>query len=348
MPDYIKNNKKLYSQWNFEKNKNLDPSTLLSGSNKKVWWKCEKGHEWEAVISSRALFNRGCPYCSNRLVLTGYNDLKTINYKLSEDWDYKKNINLNPDTISPNSHEHVWWKCSKCGFEWKAEIKSRNSGTGCPECAKQKLSQSQINNSIKKSGSLLETNPNLAEEWNYDKNKIITPNSVSAGSNKKVWWICSQGHEWQEQVNNRSNGNGCPYCAGKKVLSGYNDLQTTHPELAAEWHPVKNGALTPDKVSAGAEKKVWWLGKCGHEWQAHVNKRTHDKNGCIECYLERIKTDCPNNIAILQYSLDGKFIKEWRSISFASRELGINAPNISMCAKGKRPNAGGYKWRYKN
>ena len=106
MSKYIKNNKKLYSQWNFEKNKDLDPSTLLSGSNKKVWWKCEKGHEWEAVVSSR--YNgAGCPYCSNRLVLTGYNDLKTINYELSEDWDYIKNINIKPDTISPNSHEHV-------------------------------------------------------------------------------------------------------------------------------------------------------------------------------------------------------------------------------------------------
>ena len=70
----------LYSQWNFEKNKDLDPSTLLSGSNKKVWWKCEKGHEWEAVVSSR--YNgAGCPKCTNhlkRIVLQYDKDNKLI------------------------------------------------------------------------------------------------------------------------------------------------------------------------------------------------------------------------------------------------------------------------------
>ena len=295
MSKYIKNNKKLYSQWNFEKNKDLDPSTLLSGSNKKVWWKCEKGHEWEAIVSSR--YNgAGCPYCSNRLVLTGYNDLKTINYELSEDWDYKKNINIKPDTISPNSHEHVWWKCSKCGFEWKAEIKSRNSGTGCPECAKQKLSESHINNSIKKSGSLLETNPNLAKEWNYDKNKTITPNSVTAGSNKKVWWKCEKGHEWEAVISSRNTGVGCPYCSNRLVLPGYNDLETINPKLIDEWDYDKNKELDPKILSPNSHKNVWWkCSKCGFEWKAEIKSR-NSGTGCPECGKQRMIEVRINNI----------------------------------------------------
>ena len=180
----------LYSQWNFEKNTEFDPSTLLFGSNKKVWWICEKGHEWQAVISSRALNNAGCPYCSNRKVLSGYNDLVTTNPKLAKEWNYHRNINIKPTEVSSNSHEHVWWRCSTCGHEWNAEIKSRNFGVGCPICGKKKLSQTQINNSIKKVGSLQETNPKLAKEWNYEKNYGLTPDKISAGSNKKIWWKC--------------------------------------------------------------------------------------------------------------------------------------------------------------
>ena len=153
MTKHIIDDEYLYSQWNFEKNTEFDPSTLLFGSNKKVWWICEKGHEWQAVISSRALNNAGCPYCSNRKVLSGYNDLVTTNPKLAKEWNYHRNINIKPTEVSSNSHEHVWWRCSTCGHEWNAEIKSRNFGFGCPICGKKKLSQTQINNSIKKVGS---------------------------------------------------------------------------------------------------------------------------------------------------------------------------------------------------
>ncbi len=124
-------------------------------------------------------------------------------------------------------------------------------------------------------------------------------------------------------------------------------LAALHPEIAKEWHPTKNGALTPNMFLCGSGYEAWWLcSKCGNEWPSQINTRVHQKTGCKNCYLKRIKTQCPNNKTVYQYSLDGEFIKEWRSISFASRELHINAPNISMCAKGKRPNAGGYKWSY--
>ena len=102
------------------------------------------------------------------------------------------------------------------------------------------------------------THPQLAAEWHPTKNGDLTPENVTYGSNKKVWWLCPKGHDYQAKIGNRAMlGRGCPYCAGKRVIVGINDLATTHPQLAAEWHPAKNGDLTPRNVTYGSGKKVW-------------------------------------------------------------------------------------------
>ena len=85
----------------------------------------------------------------------------------------------------------------------------------------------------------------LLKEWNQEKNEELNPANIELGSHKKVWWQCSKGHDWQAIVSNRVLGKGCPYCAGQKVWIGFNDLSTTRPDLANEWHPMKNGDLTP-------------------------------------------------------------------------------------------------------
>ena len=54
--------------------------------------------------------------------------------------------------------------------------------------------------------------PELAKEWNYEKNGSLTPQTVSVGSGKKVWWRCDKGHEWQAQICGRKK-HGCPVCA---------------------------------------------------------------------------------------------------------------------------------------
>jgi len=105
-------------------------------------------------------------------------------------------------------------------------------------------------------------------------------------SNKKAWWKCKKGHEWQATINSRNNGIGCPYCAGKKVLPGYNDLATTNPELALEWHPNRNESLSPTMVTSGSHKKVWWKCNKGHEWQATIDKRNRG-NRCPVCAKEK-------------------------------------------------------------
>lgn len=94
------------------------------------------------------------------------------------------------------------------GHEWEAIIKNVNSGNGCPFCAGLKV--------FKGYNDLQTSNPTLANEWNYEKNNGLTPLDVTPNSNKKVWWKCSEGHEWQATISNRNHGTGCKKCAKNK------------------------------------------------------------------------------------------------------------------------------------
>ena len=126
--------------------------------------------------------------------------------------------------------------------------------------------------------------PELAAQWDREKNRALTPQQVTITSNRKVWWRCEKGHSYPAVIASRTNGSGCPYCTGKKVLAGFNDLATLEPKIAAEWHPTLNGALTSQMVSTGSRKKVWWECPLGHVWKAAVYPRTGAKKcGCPVC-----------------------------------------------------------------
>ena len=478
---YVSDNAQLMSEWNWEKNNalGLDPQKLTCGTSKKAWWRCSKGHEWEATINNRSK-GRNCPYCSNKKVLTGYNDLKSQYPELMEEWNYEKNT-VDPEQVSYGSDCKVWWKCSM-GHEWEAKIYFRTTGhRGCPICAREtqtsfpeqtlfyylkklynkvfnryiingceidvyiedintgieydgyffhsskkaleleKHKNEQIDESgvklyrikenenkeniyfegntfylprkhndfllksvldmliqvlglntdddfvnITRDRSEIQNNyilsskeksistlyPELANEWNYEKNGSLKPEMFTATSHKKVWWKCSFGHEWEAMISNRTDkGRACPYCVNqkihrdnsvavthpqilefwdfeknevspynisygadkvinfkcnknhefsallyafvatlkcpicqnRKVLVGYNDLATTHPDLCKEWNYEKNIDLTPQDITYGSGKKVWWICEHGHEWQVSPNMRTCNKTGCPIC-----------------------------------------------------------------
>ena len=291
---YIIENAQLMTEWNWERNIELgfEPAKMTIGSHQKTWWKCTQGHEWMAVIKNRVTAGASCPYCSNRKVLTGYNDLKSTNPTVANEWDFEKNVGVSPTMVSPGSNRKVWWKCS-LGHEWQAAVVERAiRGTGCPYCANQKVWLGF--------NDLATTNPSIASEWHDNRNHNLLPTMVSPGSLRKVWWKCSLGHEWQETVVKRTTrGYGCPYCSGQAVLQGFNDLLTVDPDLASEWHPTKNGELSPTMVGRGSGRKVWWICRKGHEWQAPIHSRTSMKSGCPICNQET-KTSFPEQ-AILFY-----------------------------------------------
>ncbi len=129
----------------------------------------------------------------------------------------------------------------------------------------------------------------LAKEWHPTKNGTLTPRDVTPNSGKKVWWLCSknQNHEWDAIINSRISGSGCPYCAGQKVRID-NCLKTINPKLAKEWHPTKNGSLTPKDVTPNSQKKVWWVCSKGHKWEAVISSRNRG-SGCPYCFKKRRK-----------------------------------------------------------
>ena len=262
----------LAEEWHPTKNGKLMPDMVSYGSKKKVWWLGKCGHEWQSGIIDRVRGN-GCPFCASRKLLSGFNDLATISPSITKEWHPFKNGQLSPDKIMSKSSKKVWW-LGICGHEWQATIVNRVHGSGCPICSSNKV--------LAGFNDFLTTNPVLASEWHPTKNGSLSPSMITSHSNKTVWWKCKEGHEWQAKVNDRTNGNNCPVCAGVTVVKGINDLQTTNPDLAEQWHPTKNGELLPTDYSKGSNKKIWWLGVCGHEWEASITSRVSG-HGCPVC-----------------------------------------------------------------
>jgi len=259
-------NPELAKEWHPTKNGDLTPHDVGTGSNKKVWWKCDKddAHEWKTSVVHRTN-GRGCPVCSNKKIVVS-NSLTILNPELAKEWHQMKNGDLTPDEVGTGSNKKVWWKCNKGDdHEWEAIIVNRSKGSSCPICSNQK---------IVISNSLATTNPDLAKQWHPTKNGQLTPYNVSLGSSKKVWWKCDKGddHEWQSVIKNRKRGDGCTICSNHKVVKS-NSLTTLFPDLAKQWHSTKNGDLTPDNVTFGSQKKVWWKNENGQEWQENIFQR---------------------------------------------------------------------------
>lgn len=271
---YVRDNALLMAEWNWGKNFEFDPARLTCGSNAKVWWKCAQGHEWLASVSNRSYHKSGCPYCGGKKAFAGFNDLATVSPILAAEWHPILNGSVSLEMVVAGSDKSAWWRC-KNGHEWKATIKDRQHGNGCPYCSGRLAIAGETD--------LATLAPEIAAQWHPTKNGDTTPADVTVSSNKKVWWMCEKGHEWESSVDQRKKA-GCPYCGNKRVLGGYNDLVTTHPELAAQWHPTRNGGLTARMVSYGSTKLVWWQCDKGHEWRASPNGRTNkDEHALLNC-----------------------------------------------------------------
>ncbi len=263
----------LLEQWDPERNGDKSPGTVTYGSHYKAWWRCGCGWRWQAEVKSRTM-GCGCPVCSRKQLVPGFNDLATLAPELAAQWHPVKNGALRPSDVFSRTRRRVWWRCEK-GHEWQAGIASRMSGSGCPVCAGKVT--------VPGENDMESWYPEIAAQWCQEKNGALTPRDVTPYSNRKVWWRCEKGHLYQAVVAARTErGCGCPYCAGRKVLVGFNDLETVSPKVAAQWHPTLNLPLTPRMVTRGSRKKVWWQCADGHVWKAVIYART-TKNGSPAC-----------------------------------------------------------------
>ena len=613
--DLATKNPELVKEWNYEKNMDLKPTDVTAGSSKTVFWKCKKGHEWEAPVKSR---NKGqnCPYCSNKRVLAGYNDLYTYciknhleyiigefdeeknkfsmqdittgssiatwwkcpnghsykstpkrrvirgsgcgicshnilkkgvndllttNPEIAKEWDYKKNKEKPDEVMAGSNIKKYWFICPK-GHSYQTTILGRKRGTNCPQCnienhtsfperaiyyymkkyfnevedsyhnsiigskeidvylpklkfgieydgqawhkdykrdlekdtisfkngiellrirengcyeydslsIKKYITPSnmeELNNAIlfifsyinkkykveiiadvdverdrinilelmnlsEKKNSISNYCPNIKDFWNYEKNGIIKPEQISHASEKKIFLRCPKGHEWVSlaknfvlrpycpycngrkvfpgfndlfttnpelkllwckkntvdptkikkgcnskvlwlcpdcgyeydmTVSSKANGLGCPFCSSHRVMPGFNDLKTTNPQLAEEWNYEKN-TIKPEQVMKGYNIQVWWkCKKCNNEWETKIVNRGILNRGCPKC--GKIKQAISQSKTVQQFSLDGKLIAEYISVSEAIRQTGIT--QIPKACRNERKTAGGYIWKYK-
>ena len=212
----------LVSEWS-EKNLLLTPDGITFGSNKKVWWKGTCGHEWQASVKARSNGEK-CPICSGARVIAGINDLQTTHPEIASEWS-EKNLPLKPDEVNAKSRKNVWWRCGKCGNEWKSVINARVKGTVCPVCAEREV--------LAGYNDLATTDNQLLSEWDYEQNKL-KPTEVSRTSAKRAWWKCRHGHSWSMKINERTILNkGCRICE-QEYLSLF-------PALAVSYYSNKKG-----------------------------------------------------------------------------------------------------------
>lgn len=339
----------LCKEWDYVKNLPLTPELISHGSGKKVWWICKIGHEWLASPNNRSRDKKGghrtdCPYCSGEK-LSLENSLLKKYPNLCKEWDYKKNISMDPSTTTCNCNKKAWWICPS-GHSWTAVVAKRTArGDRCPQCPKK----------IKAEYSFAERSPDLLEEWDFDKNKNLLPTEICPTSKKKVWWKCKYGHSWKTSLNKRSRGRNCPYCAGV-YSSQEKSLFELRKDLMPIWNYNKN-IIRPIDVSVSSGKKVWWICNKGHEWEAVVANISKGI-GCPYCSGRNATStdniaikrpdlmeewDYEKNISIDPYSLlssSGKKIwwkctngHEWIASIF-SRNYGSNCPH---CGKYQTP-----------
>jgi hypothetical protein len=230
----------LLQQWDVSNNGQLTPDDVSPSTKRKVWWRCGQGHEWKAAVYSRTSLGTSCPYCAGKRV--GYNNsLGDLYPSLSAQWHPERNGIVTAFDVRPGSHKKAWWVCHH-NHEWEASIRSRAKGRGCPHCSRIRRSEGGTCK-VTPGNSLAVNRPDLVNEWARQKNFPLTPESVSVGSGRKVWWKCGQGHEWRARIQSRVLGRGCPYCSNQMVARD-NSLAFLEPDLSREWHPTRSGCKT--------------------------------------------------------------------------------------------------------
>lgn len=316
---YLHQDAVLMSEYNNSKNLELDLETITLGSHLKVWWKCRKGHEWQASVYNRSK-GKKCPYCSGRIAISGVNSLSDTHKDLLYEWDYEKNT-IMPSELKATSNKKVWWICSK-GHSWQSTVYNRVYGQGCPFCSNKKL--------LAGFNDLLTTNPLLAEEWNYEKNDDL-PSEVFEKARKKVWWKCKKGHEWRAPLYSRSAGSGCPFCN--------QETQTSFPEQAILYYFSKAFRTESRTIIANKEIDVYLPDyKIGIEYDGkyyHGNSESEKRDALKDKVL------LENGIILYRVKetkdktgYDGKniFYCQYSSISYEYLEYTILSVFQEICA----------------
>jgi hypothetical protein len=307
MSDLLSDIPQLVEQWDNKNNGKKKPSDYTLNSNKIVHWKCTKeiDHCWESTVKDKyrqfsVNKKATCPFCSGRRLSTS-NCLATKYPEAVNQWHSVKNGKLRPTDLLPGSNKNVWWQCTNCNKEWQALVKNRKKSDFQLSCCTttKKRTVNKIN--------YIKIVHDLISLWHPTKNTQKLEN-LTLGSSVKVWWKCpvAEDHEWESTINSvvKSKKNGCPCCAGKAVVNS-TSLSTTHPEIAKEWHPTKNGELASTEFTIGSGQTIIW--QCSnnktHIYPAQIFKRL--ERGCPYCSGQQVNKS--NSLG----ALFPEIAKEW-------------------------------------
>ena len=238
-----------------------DPTTIMANTNRMLSWCCEKGHEW-STTGARRVKAVDCVYCTGvggRVrILKGFNDLATTHPQWASEL-----IGDDPTTVMAGTHRKLRWRCP-IGHEYVCTGSNRLKGTGCGICLGTQL--------VPGTNDLATTHPHLAVQL-----LNVDPSTITAHSSGRFRWRCAYGHEFIKSTSQRTKGEGCTACSGRRVWAGYNDLATTHPHLAAQL--VDDD---PTTFIVGTRRRLRWRCELGHEWTATGASRLQG-SGCPTC-----------------------------------------------------------------
>lgn len=301
-----------------------DPALTLTTtafSNKKVELRCAHGHTWQAPPARLTSQGSGCPYCSGRNATAGTNDLATTHPELAAQLVDRALA----EQLSAGSNRIVEWRCQLDeNHTWRTSPHKRTAqGSGCPQCSGRVITPG-VND-------LATTHPEIAAQLADQSLATV----ISKGYGDTVEWICpvDHSHTWASTAWNRIKGSGCPICANKRVVAGFNDMAHTHPELARKLADPLDGT----RYTAGAGTVLTW--QCeeepSHTWQAPPHRfLTPRPPGCPECYREKRSAPERDLLEAISALLPGEeILTSRRDILGDGRELDIIIPGRGVAVE---------------
>ncbi len=256
----------LAKEWDYDANGPAD--TVHPGSRRTVRWTCAEGHAYACMVLARTEDGQSCPQCyvGERFDIAFLPADVSVQFNRSE-------TNLGHDSEALAISQNVWWACTadpEHSF-YRSVAKLRETSFACPQC-------------LRKNGGTLVDYPQLIAQFHPTLNDKLKASDLLTCSHNKVWWYCQKHPKlpWQARVNDRTRrGDGCPYCTNKRANAD-NCLAATHPHITKDWHPDRNGAVTPETIVATSTRVCWWLCPCGNAYSRQVCGRVRGSS-CLQC-----------------------------------------------------------------
>lgn len=323
----------LVVEWSKKNDKT--PAEVTTGSAYIAIWECAAHrHEYTMMVAQHAREGRGCPVCSGRRILTGFNDFATANPDMAAEFVRDaEGKGRTPHTVGANSHAKFIWRCAE-GHEWPSEPAQRSAGMKCRVCRGRKSARpARPTRSVVRALppknrplTIAEHSPDLVAEFVCDSENLgRTPHNTARGSNANLHWRClACNFEYVSPPRHRTAGRGCPACAGTVIVPGNNDLATKFPDIAAE---LDDENYTADQLLPNSNIMVQWKCANGHTWNTRVFNRTRGDSGCNTCVRKEFSSVFERDIlALVTATLPGEDITPTARSIVKNRELDMYVP----------------------